>query len=248
MRVGSGNFWQFRRKAGGATSTNTPATATDAANARTTLGLGALATAASVGTAQIDNDAVTYAKIQNVAASRLLGNPTGGATDVSEISLASLLAFSGTSLTLNMPVLIYQDQRANGTDGGSTTATTWTKRTCDDLVVDNSIASQASSVFTFPSGKWLLFGMQTFYNNTIGYAGRLRNTTDGANIALSHTGDNTGFNLVVPLIGYLDASGGSKNVEMQYMSGGVVSDGLGVARAPSTELEVYATFAALQIG
>jgi hypothetical protein len=43
--------------------------------------------------------AVTYAKIQNVAASRLLGNPTGAPASASEISLAGGLAFSGTTLT-----------------------------------------------------------------------------------------------------------------------------------------------------
>lgn len=43
--------------------------------------------------------AVTYAKMQNVTASRLLGNPTGSAAAPSEISLAGGLAFSGTTLT-----------------------------------------------------------------------------------------------------------------------------------------------------
>jgi hypothetical protein len=42
--------------------------------------------------------AVTYAKMQNVAASRLLGNPTGGATSPSEISLGATLAFSAAAL------------------------------------------------------------------------------------------------------------------------------------------------------
>jgi hypothetical protein len=51
-----------------------------------------------VPTAQIAADAVTYAKIQNVAASRLLGNPTGGATDASEISLGAGLEFSSTTI------------------------------------------------------------------------------------------------------------------------------------------------------
>ena len=58
----------------------------DAAAQRTTLGLGALATLATVGTTQIDADAVTYAKIQNVSATdKLLGRSTAGAGDVEEI-------------------------------------------------------------------------------------------------------------------------------------------------------------------
>jgi len=52
----------------------------------------------SVATASITDANVTYAKIQNVAASRLLGNPTGGAAAPSEITLGSGLSFSGTSL------------------------------------------------------------------------------------------------------------------------------------------------------
>jgi hypothetical protein len=47
----------------------------------------------------IANSAVTYAKIQNVAASSLLGNPTGSAAAGSEISLAGGLVFSGTTLS-----------------------------------------------------------------------------------------------------------------------------------------------------
>jgi hypothetical protein len=42
--------------------------------------------------------AVTYAKMQNVTASRLLGNPTGSPASPSEISLGATLAFSGTAL------------------------------------------------------------------------------------------------------------------------------------------------------
>jgi hypothetical protein len=52
----------------------------------------------AVATANITNANVTYAKIQNVAASRLLGNPTGSAAAPSEISLGANLSFSGTVL------------------------------------------------------------------------------------------------------------------------------------------------------
>lgn len=80
----------------------------------------------------IANAAVTYAKIQNVAASRLLGNPTGGATSASEISLGATLAFSGTAMrtaagtgdvTWSANSFATTVAKINGVLLGSTTAT-----------------------------------------------------------------------------------------------------------------------------
>jgi hypothetical protein len=95
----------------------------------------------AVATANITNANVTYAKIQNVAASRLLGNPTGSAAAPSEISLGTNLSFAGTVLnaatggsssdvgrnTLHNP-LFNVAQRGNGpwtTGGGIFTADRW---------------------------------------------------------------------------------------------------------------------------
>lgn len=46
----------------------------------------------------ITTNGVTYALFQQVAASRLLGNPTGSLANASEISIGATLAFSGTAL------------------------------------------------------------------------------------------------------------------------------------------------------
>lgn len=55
----------------------------------------------SVGTANIINNAVTYAKMQQAsAADVLLGNPTGGAANYQEVTLGNGLDFASTALEL----------------------------------------------------------------------------------------------------------------------------------------------------
>jgi hypothetical protein len=54
--------------------------------------------AGSIGTTQLANDAVTYAKLQNVTDARLLGRSAGSAGDVQELTV-------GTGLTLSSGVL-----------------------------------------------------------------------------------------------------------------------------------------------
>ena len=53
--------------------------------------LGALAYLDTVATAQIDNDAVTYAKLQNVTTARILGRVTAGSGDAEELTAAQVL-------------------------------------------------------------------------------------------------------------------------------------------------------------
>jgi len=73
-------------------------TAADAAAQRSLLSLGALALLGSVGTTQIDNNAVTYAKLQDVSATqRVLGRNTGGSGDAEEVTAPQLLDWLGST-------------------------------------------------------------------------------------------------------------------------------------------------------
>ena len=56
-------------------------------------------TCASVATADISDDQVTYAKLQNVTDARLLGRSAGSSGDAQEITVGSGLTLSGGSLT-----------------------------------------------------------------------------------------------------------------------------------------------------
>lgn len=74
--------------------------------------------------APIATNSVTYDKIQQASASRLIGNPTGSTANVQEISLGAGLSFSGTSLVATVdPTAIpgYISGLELSTAGGSTT-------------------------------------------------------------------------------------------------------------------------------
>jgi len=64
----------------------------------------------SIGTANIINNAVTYAKIQQASAGDvLLGNPTGSAANYEEVTLGNGLSFASTVLQLDTNYLNYAE-------------------------------------------------------------------------------------------------------------------------------------------
>ena len=89
---------------------------------------GDITVSASGATWTIDNDAVTYAKIQNVTTNRLLGRVTAGTGDVEEITIGSGLGVSGTTLSsLGAPTAVV----TKSTDETVTSSTTF--QTDDEL-------------------------------------------------------------------------------------------------------------------
>lgn len=70
----------------------------------------------------IDNDVVTYAKMQNVTTNRLLGRATAGSGDTEEITLGTGLSFTGT--TLNSSSSLSDGDKGDITVSGS--GTIWT--------------------------------------------------------------------------------------------------------------------------
>ena len=106
-------------------------------------GTGALTASATVGTTEIANDAVTYAKIQNVTASdRLLGRSTAGAGDVEEITCtaAGRTLIAGADATAQRTSLGLTGLATATTVAGINAVTT-----DDDVATVTAVAAKANS-------------------------------------------------------------------------------------------------------
>ena len=124
---------------------------------------------------------------------------------------------------------IFNETQANGTQGGASVATTFTKRTLNTTVTNNIGASIASSVITLTAGTYRVFCMSPFYNVT-GVAIRLRNTSDSTTTLASpnayFAGTSGGYS---QLEGVFTITA-TKNFEVQYYCNtAVATNGLGVA-------------------
>lgn len=115
---------------------------------------GALASLNTVGTAQIDNDAVTYAKIQNVSAtSRFLGRISAGAGDAEELT--------GTQATTLLDTFTSALKGLAPASGGGTSNFlradgSWAAPTAS--VAAPFTGNQAPGSFTVATGQFALHG------------------------------------------------------------------------------------------
>jgi hypothetical protein len=71
---------------------------------------------------------------------------------------------SGLSGTRQAPLVVLRDERASGTNGGSSVAGSWLTRTLNVEATDtNGICSLASSEFTLPPGRYVVSASARFY-------------------------------------------------------------------------------------
>lgn len=97
--------------------------ASDEATARANLELGDLAVLDTVDTAQIDDEAVTLAKMQHISSARLLGRSTASTGDVEQLTVGSGLSLSGGALacTVVSEVVQVANTQTGATDTSSAT-------------------------------------------------------------------------------------------------------------------------------
>jgi len=196
--------------------------------------------------------------IQNIGAG-LCTVTAGTATVTSAGSLAlpqwagGTLYFTSAGAAIFYPagiaqnIAIFNETQANGTQGGASVATTFTKRTLNTTVSNNIGASIASSVITLTAGTYRVFCMSPFYNVT-GVAIRLRNTSDStttlASVNTYFAGTSGGYS---QLEGTFTITA-SKNFEVQYYCNtAVATNGLGVALSGGIS-EIYTQITIVKVG
>ena len=138
---------------------------------------------------------------------------------------------------------IFNETQASGTNGGGSTATTWTKRTLNTTVVNNiSGASIAASVITLPAGSYIVTASAPSFESNL-FKIRLQNTTDSSTAALG-TSELTGSSVVQTngiVSGFFTITG-NKNFELQhYVQSARANLGFGNPTSIASISEVYTT-------
>ena len=136
----------------------------------------------------------------------------------------------------------YQDQKSNGTAGGSSVASAWTARVLN-TEVHNTITgcSLATDTITLPAGSYLIMASSPFYNVNSAKI-RFKSTTTATVINGTQVYDSSTFpsGAVASLYGRLTLSA-EEAFKLEYYCESVrATDGLGLA-SPESAVEIYST-------
>ena len=151
---------------------------------------GDITVSSSGATWTVDNDAVTYAKIQNVsAASKLLGRGDSGSGDVQEITLGDGLTMTGTTLA------------ASGGGGGGLGAPTYVvTKTADETVTNSTTVQNDDELFqALTSGKSYIVEFKLLTCRT--------NSTDSPGMGIGIAGNSEGGVYIPQTFGSFLANG-----------------------------------------
>ena len=160
-----------------------------------------------------------------------------------EVLTAASLNANFTFAASGVSSAIFNETQASGTNGGSSTATTWTKRTLNTTIVNNITgASIAASVITLPAGSYIVTASAPCYESNL-FKIRLQNTTDSTTAALG-TSEYDGSSAVQTrgiLSGHFTIAG-NKNFELQhYVQSTRANLGFGNPTSIASVSEVYTT-------
>jgi len=174
---------------------------------------------------------------------------TGASTEANARTNLSVYSKAETDALVAGSIFHLADEKASGTAGGTSIATTWTKHTLAEKTNGITGSSVASSVVTLPAGTFRASGFAVAYQPNA-FKMRLRNTTDSTTIAVGSNGYSSTSNNdnVYSFVDAVFTLASSKTIEFQYYIGNaVVTNGLGIA-ASSGEVEVYADLKFEKVG
>jgi hypothetical protein len=152
------------------------------------------------------------------------------------------------SVAAAQTIAIFNETQASATAGGTSTATTYTKRTLNTTVINNIGATLTTSVIALLAGTYRVFAMSPFFNSTA-VSIRLRNTTDSTTTV---AGVNNYAGAAAGCYAQLDGTftiTGTKNFEVQYFcNNGVATNGLGVNLSSAGVSEIYTQITIVKVG
>lgn len=144
-----------------------------------------------------------------------------------------------------------EESQSSSTNGGGSTATTWTTRVLNTEVVDaDNIVTLAGNAFTPIAGRYNITINSPFAAGASTQVRiRLRNNTAGTTVRVSTQGRIlTNAGIVIPLTCSFIANGTDAYVVQYYVTAATATNGLGVAVGEAGASEIYTQVSLLKVG